>query len=213
VVFEAQARVKPNEAKTWTLPLLSSGEYQVRAVVDDRRGAALDWIVERFEVQSDVGIASIDASPDPLQPGAVVTCRVVTQGNLDGLTMRVRWYDAWQRLLVEQSMPAVREAFELEAPGTSLSVLNYLEVALLSDRGAEGMTTREIRMPPRPSAHDFYVFYWNTGVGTTWRQQLQYDALQSFRPEAPLKGAWLNAIDRPLWRGLCDVVPGPARLE
>jgi len=178
IVFEAQGRVRPADVKAWSLPFLPTGAYQARAVVDDRQGTALDWLVERFEIQNDAAIASFDASPDPVKPGATVTCRMNIEGEIDGLTMRIRWYDAWQRLLLDQSMPDVCEAFELEAPGTSLSVLNYLEVALVSARGVEVMTTREIRMPAPQPAHDFYVLYWNTGVGTTWRQQIQYDALR-----------------------------------
>jgi hypothetical protein len=92
--------------------------------------------------------------------------------------MRVRWYDAWRRLVLDRSMPAALEKFELEAPDTSLSVLNTLEVALISGRRVVAIASREIRMPPRAPAHDFHVLYWNTGVGTTWRQQLQYDALR-----------------------------------
>jgi hypothetical protein len=45
LIFDDQARGKPDNRKYWTLPSLAAGEYQVRAVAKDRQGAALDWDV------------------------------------------------------------------------------------------------------------------------------------------------------------------------
>src|SRR5690606_5045410 len=116
-------------------------------------------------VTRDVSVASVELSPDPATPGETITCRWTLMGDVTAMSVRVRWYDQWGRLLLERAKLPPDELVEFPAPMHALSVLNRIEVALISARGVEALATAELRMPQCAPSSSFYVLYWNTGPG------------------------------------------------
>jgi hypothetical protein len=176
-VFSARTEAKPGATISIELPYLPTGEYQAELVALDNDGITLDWDAVRFAIAGRVKIKAIHVENDVLRPGDRVICHLEIEGPEDGLRMRARWFDQWNRMLLETEPMPFSEKLALIAPKGSLSVLNRVEITLSSNNGEEAIGTAEMLMPENIRPTDFYVLYWG-GVGESWRQRLYYNALR-----------------------------------
>ncbi|MEA3401127.1 MAG: beta-galactosidase trimerization domain-containing protein, partial [Armatimonadota bacterium] len=177
-VARQRTRLAPGDKRHIRLPALPTGEYQAELRVVSSDGTTLDWDVLPLDRAGPVRIAELTVSPDVVGEGDEVSCRLQVEGPTDGLRAVVRWRDQWNRLLLETQPEPLSEQIQVAPPAGSLSVLNHVEVTLISERGAEARATAEVRMPENVRPTDFHVLYWNTGVGGSWRRRLYYDTLR-----------------------------------
>jgi len=176
-VFRTEGHVKPGKPIVANLPHLPGGQYLAEVVfVGD--GHVVDWDVHLFAVERPVKLVGIQTNKKTVSAGGALVCKLDTEGPTDDLKMAIRWFDQWNRLLITRERRRFTDEIVLEAPEGSLSVLNRVEITLLSDRGPEATATAEVLMPENVRPTDFYVLYWNTGLGGSWRRLLYYDALR-----------------------------------
>ncbi len=181
VLFTKRLRAKAGGVVTVSLPWLAAGDYQAELVASADDGRTLDWDAVKFARTGPVGVTAVTADKEVVKAGETLTCSVQAKGPTDGLRMIARWYDNWNRLLLQTREMPFSDNVTIIVPNNSLSVLNRVEVSLVSDRGVEANGSVELAMPEnvRP-AGDFYVLYWNTGhlAALSWRIRLRYDALR-----------------------------------
>ncbi|MCF7853850.1 MAG: beta-galactosidase trimerization domain-containing protein [Candidatus Pacebacteria bacterium] len=177
-VLHRELPVENAESVSIDLPQLPTGTYltEVRAVRPD--GTVLDWDAFMFPVEGPLTIAQVAAGPSSAKVGDEVTVTLKTEGATENLTAVARWFDQWNRLLLETARAPFTGTITLPAPAGSQSVINTVEIQLASERGAEAVGRVDVLMPDNVPPTDFYVLYWNTGVGASWRRQLYYDVLR-----------------------------------
>ncbi len=180
VVHASMREAASSMRATSRLPRLSGGEYQVEVKALDDQGNTVDWDAGRFTQVGQVEVKAITVEDHIVSAGEQVRCRLEVAGPSERLRMVSRWFDHWNRLLLETDAVAFSGELTVTAPTGSLSVINRLEITLLSDRGPEVAATTELLMPDNVRPTDFHVLYWNHGgnLGSSWRQRLQYDALR-----------------------------------
>lgn len=182
-VQTTEGKVEPGRRVKLPPRYLPTGDYHVEAVVSGANGVALDWDVLRFRQAGPVTLKAVTLSHHGLEsstvaPGQEAKFRLDVEGATEGLRMRASWFDHWGRLLERTKEQPYAPTLTMAAPQGSLSVLNRVEVTLLSDRGAEAVAAAEVLMPQNVRPTDFHVLYWNTGLRSSWRARLQYDALR-----------------------------------
>ena len=178
-------KAKPGIRIASRLPQLPGGEYQAQVTALDDQGNALDWGAVRFTVAGQVEVKAITVEGHVVRAGEQVSCHLDVAGPTERLRMVSRWFDNWNRLLLQSKAVAFSDELTVTAPAGSLSVLNRLQITLFSDRGPQAIAAAEILMPKNIRPTDFYVLYWNhkgpdtfTGMGASWRERLEYDTLR-----------------------------------
>ncbi|MBN2307477.1 MAG: beta-galactosidase trimerization domain-containing protein [Candidatus Hydrogenedentes bacterium] len=160
------------------LPYCPTGAYQAEARLCAEDGQVFDWKVATFDVARSVTALKVQIENPVAAPGDIVRCLVSAQGPVAEMKVAARWYDAWQRLIDETPLRPYAESFSFTAPDSSRSVLNRLEVRLVSERGTEAVASGDVLMPANVRQTDFHVLYWNTGLRSSWRSRLQCEALR-----------------------------------
>ena len=195
-VLDVRATTKPGNPVTVALPQVPGGDYQAHVRITNREGVTLDWDALRFTVTGDVRLKQFTVDPrEDLKPGDNVTCRLEVEGETAGLKTVARWYDQWDRLLIQTAAEPFAQDMQITAPAGSLSVLNRLEVTISSDRGPEATGRVELLMPGNVRPTDFHMLYWRAitwneyAPHSSWRGRLQWDVLR--RDGAA--DAWANA--------------------
>ena len=175
-LFKTKKKVKRDATITLARPQLPAGQYHAELRVVNRRGETLDWDTIRFSLESPAKLKAVTVNRKTVEAGEPVECELELDGPTQGLQVTVRWYDNWNRLLIEKSFEKFTGRFDLTAPAGSRSVLNHIQVTLDSKRGPEAIAAAQILMPQNVrSADDFYVLYW---PGWEGHKYLQIDALR-----------------------------------
>ncbi|MCP4644868.1 MAG: hypothetical protein GY851_30780 [bacterium] len=178
-VFSDRVPCTPGQALTVDLPKLPAGEYQAEVVLTDSDGTTLDWAGGVFAVVSEtIASAAVSTAPSTVKAGNTVTCSLSVEGDTTETQIVTRWFDHWNRELVRTDAVPFQETIKLMAPHGSLSVVNRVEVTVLSDDGPEATCSAEVLMPDSWAETDFSVLYWNTGVIDSWRERLQCNMLR-----------------------------------
>lgn len=177
-ILTQQISITPGIPATVELPYLPGGKYIAEVVVQDNNGATLDWDAVFFIIVRKIGLRTIIAD-NIVEAGRMLSCRLeLDVAPIDNLQISARWYDNWNRLLVNTGRKPFSNEFSIEVPHGSLSVVNRLEITLFSDRGAEALSSTELLMPKNVQPVDFYVLYWHAGLNGSWRQRLYLDTLR-----------------------------------
>ncbi len=191
-VLDASRKLKPGKSVTVALPQLPGGEYQAEVRVTNRDGVTLDWDALRFTVNGRVSLKAFTTEKQEVRSGEKVNCHLNVEGNTAGLETVARWYDNWDRLLLETAPRPFSEKMVVTGPAGSLSVINRLEVTVSSDRGPEAIGSVELLMPQNVRPTDFHMLYWKLDTqkysSDSWRRRLQWDVL---RREGAADG-WAN---------------------
>jgi len=192
-VLDTSRKTKSGKSVTVALPQLPGGEYQAEVRVTDGDGATLDWDAIRFTVNGRVSLKAFTTEKQEVRPGEKVNCHLDVAGNTAGLETVARWYDNWNRLLLETAPRPFSKEMAVTVPAGSLSVINRLEVTVSSDRGAEAVGSAELLMPQNVRPTDFHMLYWKLDTWKrdspdSWRRRLQWDVL---RREGAADG-WAN---------------------
>ena len=213
-VLDTSEEATRGKAVTISLPQLPAGAYQAEVRAMDGEGTTLDWDAIRFTVSGRLKLKELAVDRrEQIRPGETVNCRLDVEGQTTGLETVIRWYDNWNRLLLETAPRPFAQEMAITVPAGSLAVLNRLQVTIRSDRGPEAVGSVELLMPENVRPTDFHMLYWKNDVlqrrsPDSWRRRVQWDVLR--RDGAA--DAWANCqpyVDEARDAALCHLRTAP----
>ena len=178
-VFRHALNATPGSKVFVKLPYLASGDYQAEIRAIDDQGFTLDWDALMFEKKGPINISTVIAENKIVSPGDKVKCSMDVTGDVEGLRIMFKWFDNWGRLLLDEKPKPFSKEFVVRVPDDSMSVINYLEISLISTSGEEARAKTEILMPANVRTNDgFSILYWDAGSSGAWRKRLSLDVLR-----------------------------------